>query len=119
MRLTDADAIIKEQREIMEKMYCSTIPELKKHMSIDDDLSIYIHCMEQFSRAKQFYHGLRGILENAPTVDAVVVTRCKNCKDFHQNNENDPYCANRHGLDDPVPDGFCNYGKPKEASDER
>lgn len=119
MRLTDADAIIKEQREIMEKMYRSKIPELKKHMSIDDDLSIYIHCMEQFSRAKQFYHGLRGILENAPTVDAVVVTRCKNCKDFRQNNENDPYCANRHGLDDPVPYGFCNYGKPKEVSDER
>lgn len=78
MRLADADAIIKEQREIMEKMYCSTIPELKKHMSIDDDLSIYIHYMEQFSRAKQFYHGLRGILENAPTVDAVVV--CDKCR---------------------------------------
>lgn len=114
MRLTDADAIIKKQREIMEKMYCSTIPELKKHMSIDDDLSIYIHCMEHFSRAKQFYHGLRGILENAPTVDAVPVTRCKDCKDFRRNNENDPYCTNRRGLDDPVPDGFCNYGKPKE-----
>ena len=75
MRLTDADAIIKEQREIMEKMYCSTIPELKKHMSIDDDLSIYIHCMEQFSRAKQFYHGLRGILENAPTVELHLLRR--------------------------------------------
>ena len=53
-------------------------------------------------------------IEDAPTVDAVVVTRCKNCKDFRQNNENDPYCVNKHGLDDPVPDGFCNYGKPKE-----
>ena len=53
-------------------------------------------------------------IEDAPTVDAVVVTRCKNCKDFRQNNENDPYCANRRGLDDPVPYGFCNYGKPKE-----
>lgn len=114
MRLTDADAIIKEQREIMEKLYSSTIPELKKHMSIDDDLSVYIHCMEQFSRAKQFYHGLRGILENAPTVDAVVVTRCKNCIYFGVNKENDPYCTNSRGLDDPVPDGFCNYGDPKE-----
>ena len=53
-------------------------------------------------------------IEDAPTVDAVVVTRCKNCKDFRQNNENDPYCANRRGLDDPAPDGFCNYGKQKE-----
>ena len=52
-------------------------------------------------------------------IDAVKVTRCKDCKDFRRNNENDPYCANRRGLDDPVPDGFCNYGEPKEASDER
>ena len=51
--------------------------------------------------------------------DIVRVARCKNCKDFRQNNENDPYRTNRRGLDDPVPDGFCNYGKPKEASDER
>ena len=59
------------------------------------------------------------LIDKQPTVGAVPVTRCKDCKDFRQNNENDPYCANRRGLDDPVPDGFCNYGKPKEASDER
>lgn len=53
-------------------------------------------------------------IDNAPTVDAVPVTRCKDCKDFRRNNENDPYCTNKRGLDDPVPDGFCNYGKPKE-----
>lgn len=58
-------------------------------------------------------------IDKQPTVDAVPVTRCKDCKDFRQNNENDPYCANRRGLDDPVPDGFCNYGKPKEASNVR
>lgn len=53
-------------------------------------------------------------LDDTPTVDAINVTRCKDCKDFRRNNENDPYCTNRRGLDDPVPDGFCNYGKPKE-----
>lgn len=59
------------------------------------------------------------LIDKQPTVDAVPVTRCKDCKDFRRNNENDPYCTNRRGLDDPVPDGFCNYGKPKEARDER
>lgn len=59
------------------------------------------------------------LIDKQPTVEAVPVTRCKDCKDFRQNNENDPYCVNRRGLYDPVPDGFCNYGKPKEASDER
>lgn len=124
MRLTDADAIIEEQREIMEKMYCSRIPELKKHMSIDDDLSIYIHCMEQFSRAKQFYHGLRGILENAPTVDAVPVTRCRDCA-YYKNHPNglcylhtEPK-ENEHGYSGEAvcvePDDFCSYGKPKKG----
>lgn len=80
MRLIDADAVIKKQREIMESLYVKTIPELKEHMGIDDALSIYIHSMESYARAKQFYHGLRGILENAPTVDAVPITRCKDCK---------------------------------------
>lgn len=59
------------------------------------------------------------LIDKQPTVEAVPVTRCKDCKDFRRNNENDPYCTNRRGLDDPVPDGFCNYGKPKEARDER
>ena len=62
---------------------------------------------------------IHNAIDNALTVDAVPVTRCKDCKDFRRNNENDPYCTNRRGLDDPVPDGFCNYGKPKEARDER
>ncbi len=60
------------------------------------------------------FERVNDVLDYAPTVDAVVVTQCKDCKDFRRNNENDPYCANRRGLDDPVPDGFCNYGDPKE-----
>lgn len=62
---------------------------------------------------------IQNAIDNAPTVDAVMVTRCKDCKDFRRNNENDPYCTNRRGLDDPVPDGFCNYGQPKEAGNVR
>lgn len=116
MRLVDADAVIGEQRALMEKLYHGTIPGLKKHMDINDDLSFYIHGMESFSRAKQFYHGLRGILEATPTVDAVKVTRCKDCK---------------YGSCDSKPDGamvclrtkdgfwrketdFCSYGERRE-----
>lgn len=53
-------------------------------------------------------------IEDAPTVDAAQMVRRKNCIYFGVNKENDPYCTNSRGLDDPVPDGFCNYGKPKE-----
>nr|DAH29241.1 MAG TPA: hypothetical protein [Caudoviricetes sp.] len=123
MRLIDADAVIKKQRETMESLYVKTIPELKEHMGIDDALSVYIHCMEGYARAKQFYHGLRGILENAPTVDAVQVTRCRNCE-YYKNHPNglcylhtEPK-ENERGYSGEAfcvePDDFCSYGKPKE-----
>ena len=85
---------------------------------IDADDAKRTYTQDMFDTEEDFER-VNDVLDYAPTVDAVVVTRCKNCKDFRQNNENDPYCTNRRGLDDPVPDGFCSYGKPKEASDER
>lgn len=80
---------------------------------IDADDVKRTYTKDMFDTEEDFER-VNDVLDYAPTVDAVVVTRCKNCKDFRQNNENDPYCANRRGLDDPVPDGFCNYGEPKE-----
>lgn len=50
------------------------------------------------------------ILKAIPTIDAVPVVRCKDCKYFGLNDENVPYCVNPFGLDDPEPNGFCNYG---------
>ena len=49
-------------------------------------------------------------LNNVPTIDAVPVVRCKDCEYFRTNDENVPYCLNPFGLDDPEPNGFCNYG---------
>lgn len=61
----------------------------------------------------------------APTVDAVVVTRCKDCK--HYRNHPNGLCylhtepkANARGYSgDAVcvePDDFCSYGEPKEGT---
>ena len=80
---------------------------------IDADDAKRTYTQDMFDTEEEFER-VNDVLDYAPTVDAVVVTRCKDCKDFRRNNENDPYCANRRGLDDPVPDGFCNYGDPKE-----
>ena len=49
------------------------------------------------------------------TIDAVPVVRCKDCKYFGLNDENVPYCLNPFGLDDPEPNGFCNYGRKKNV----
>lgn len=54
-------------------------------------------------------------VDQAPTIDAVPVVRCKNCEYFGTNDENVPYCSNRFGLDDPEPNGFCNYGVQKNV----
>ena len=55
------------------------------------------------------------ILKAIPTIDAVPVVRCKDCKYFGLNDENVPYCLNPFGLDDPEPNGFCSYRRKKNV----
>lgn len=59
------------------------------------------------------WNGLLGILEKADTVDAVVVTRCKDCKHCTQfaNSEMIILCE-KHDIV-MRRDGFCSYGDPK------
>ena len=74
-----------------------------------------IHCAECDS-----YHGVRcracwvddtlDYIDSEPAADVIEVVRCKDCEYFGLNDENVPYCSNRFGLDDPEPNGFCNYG---------
>lgn len=70
------------------------------------------------------WNGLLGLIEKAPTVDAVAVTRCKDCK-YYRNHPNglcylhtEPKENARGYAGDAVcvePDDFCSYGKPKEG----
>ena len=45
-------------------------------------------------------------IDEAPTVDAVPVVRCKDCADFCKGK-----CDNLLGLPNPYPDSFCSFGK--------
>ena len=54
-------------------------------------------------------------INQAPTIDAVPIVRCKDCEYFGLNDENVPYCSNPFGLNDPEPNGFCNYGRKKNV----
>lgn len=56
-------------------------------------------------------------INQAPTIDAVPIVRCKNCEYFGTNDENVPYCSNRFGLNDPEPNGFCNYKREKNVDE--
>lgn len=50
-------------------------------------------------------------IDNMPTVDAVIVTRCKNCRSY--NKPKTGWCEVH--LDREHPDDFCSYGKRKDG----
>ena len=49
-------------------------------------------------------------IENAPTVDAVKVVRCRDCKHY-----NEGFCVGYHAHHDIMPDDFCSYGERKDG----
>ena len=59
-----------------------------------------------------------GWLDDAPTVDAVPVVRCKDCKNWHINCL--PVCE-KHGCDVisdyTEPDDFCSWAERREVSE--
>lgn len=66
------------------------------------------------------WNGLLGLIEKAPTVDAVVVTRCKDCK--HRggvqvpcNGINIDYCKVWDYTLQNLKTTFCSYGEKKEG----
>ena len=69
------------------------------------------------------WNGLLGLIENAPTVDAVVVTRCKDCKHLCVWNRKDIYafCPKTNIVFLPFEKDtrtfFCSFGKRKDGAD--
>ena len=56
------------------------------------------------------------ILLHAPTVDAVPVVRCRECKHYDPENH---HCDHYMGTSAPLrrkPDDFCSYGEQKEGA---
>ena len=54
-----------------------------------------------------------GVIDACPTVDAVIVTRCKDCRSY--NKPKTGWCEVH--LDSEHPDDFCSYGKMKDGGD--
>lgn len=68
-----------------------------------------------YRRAFKARQDIENWLNGAPTIDTVPIVRCADCEYFGLNDENLPYCFNRFGLNDPEPNGFCNYGRKKNV----
>lgn len=71
------------------------------------------------------YALLKKKVADAPTVDAVPVVRCKDCKWFADNNDGEWYGCQMFQVvritpeDAPKPDDFCSYGERKENNHEK
>lgn len=96
MRLIDADALIKSLDD--------AIQDAKRKNEIGD--------YWEDDRSNLLYY-----LDNAPTIDAVEVVRCKDCKDIFFDDWYKCFsCANLYGLNEEVkPDDFCSHGERKES----
>lgn len=65
---------------------------------------------------------IRRVIDDAPTVDAVVVTRCKDC--VHWDDDPDTYGADygpkgkcMKSFETMCADDFCSYGERKDGGD--
>lgn len=55
------------------------------------------------------------LVQDAPTIDAVPVVRCKDCE-YCGHFDGLLYCDNSRGLAGSVsPEGFCSYGERREG----
>ena len=88
-RLIDATDPLKQLSDYMEKLHCP-----------DDYRDGLYRGMEM----------AESYIKNAPTVDAVEVVRCKNCKYY------DAICGvcQNLGSETMAPSDFCSYGEKKE-----
>ena len=63
------------------------------------------------------WNGLIELIEKAPTIDAVPVVRCRECK-WWQEDDDVGHCDNPDGLDNYAkPEDFCSCGERKEGAD--
>ena len=97
MRLIDGDALIEKFNEKVDMAECL----------------IDARTAERFST----FCALADAVEEMPTVDAVEVVRCRQCKHCEPENH---HCDHYMGTVAPLrrePDDFCSYGERKEGAD--
>ena len=60
---------------------------------------------------KKFLFGVRDLLDSTPTIDAVVVVRCKDCKHFKHGNIRPNFCEVFDWSNEKS--DFCSFGERK------
>ena len=77
----------------------------------------YIDECSQESRFRVYYGYAKSFIDDAPTVDAVEVVRCRECDHKTHDGSGRPYCWQLKMYLNKELDFFCKYGKRKEGAD--
>ena len=77
----------------------------------------YIDECSQESRFRVYYGYAKSFIDDAPTVDAVEVVRCRECDHKARDGSGRPYCWQLRMYLNKELDFFCKYGKRKEGAD--
>ena len=95
----------------------ASVEEFMEQYKMTDTEHVYSNGMEYVPiyRMKQWFEHCRN--QQRPTIDAVPVVRCRECK--HCDPENH-HCDHPMSTSAPLrrkPDDFCSYGERKEGAD--
>lgn len=75
---------------------------------------------ETIFKEREYAHGWNSaikIIENAPTIDAVPVVRCRECKYSHEDEIfGNRWCDSHLGCRKVKDDGYCYLGELKEGA---
>ena len=77
----------------------------------------YIDECSQESRFRVYYGYAKSFIDDAPTVDAVEVVRCRECDHKTHDGSGRPYCLQLKMYLNKELDFFCKYGKRKGGAD--
>ena len=96
--------------DVMEKM-----PSEKRLIDANDLMSYMDECSKE-SRFRVYYGYAKSFIDAAPTVDAVEVVRCRECKYHEEEGIEMVYCPNMIGgrVEN---EWFCANGKRKEGAE--
>lgn len=89
----------------------NVIFEFNRMLDIADERNARPDQKEEFKTIRTYIEWARYVVECAPTVDAVEVVRCKDCKFFVKAKD---WFACQKWYMDIRKDDFCSYGERKE-----
>ena len=80
---------------------------------IDADVTIKTYTSDLFDTLDDFER-VNDILEYAPTVDAIPIVRCKDCKSHDEEDCRGFICNGYFKYSDVEPYDFCSYGEMRD-----